>query len=265
MANSSFDRASRAEQGRGAGRSLRVSFRDSGARQGSLADAAKAHRAADLTRAKAEKHYATHRNAWVAKAYTKLLLKSAPTFTLTPPGIASDPKATLLARAGREVAQRYAQRLARIEQARKNLLGSSALRKSRDLQWGGKSPANSARVTAPSARASQSRDQRTLNAKVDTAQDRARRRAEAHLVKHQDRWTGKRYDQLTARFGLKSGTAPKWSTPHITDIAMEIANRDVKAKHEARLQRIDQACERMRVTGKVRESRPLGRNLALGR
>jgi hypothetical protein len=260
---------SRGETARRSSASLRGSFRDTGAVRIPLAMAAKVHRAADLVRARAERHHETHSKTKVAKAYTRLLLKSSLTLSLTPPGMMSDPKAALMDRAVKEVAHGQAQRLARIDKARASLLSTGKLRQNRDLQWGGER-SNGTVKTADTARSpanmrGTSRQARSVNAKVSTAQDRARRKAEAHLVKHQEQWTGRRFDQLTSAFGISSGKAPSWAAQHIHDAAMDIANRGVKDKHEARLQRIDRACENMRSSGQVRESRPVGRNVALER
>jgi len=117
--------------------SLRSSFRSTGALQISLSDAAKVHRAADLVRAKAERHHDKHFNTKVAKAYTRLLLKSPNGPVFTPSGMASDPKAALMDRARKEVVHGHSQRLARIDQARTSMLKTGHVRKSRDLQWGG--------------------------------------------------------------------------------------------------------------------------------
>ena len=115
---------------------LRQSFRDSGAVRLTLGDAAKTHRAADLVRAKADKHYEKHREKWVNKRFAKLLVKHGNTLSLTPSGITADPKAGLMARAGREIAARQIQRLQRIDKARDKALNGQPLRTSRKMQWG---------------------------------------------------------------------------------------------------------------------------------
>ena len=264
-------------EGRGGGRgigsrgtsvSLRSSFGETGTMRVSLATAAKVHRAADLVRAKAERHHEKHKEAWVAKSYTRLLLKSGATLTLSPPGMVSDPKAALMARARNEVAHKQAKRLAAIDRACDAMLITSSLRAGRDRDWGGKLHKPAGRTRAPEQpspkEGTPSREQRAMAAKIATARERGRRRAEAHLLKHQGRWTSARYNEITARLGAPSGKAFALSVRSIREVAMEVANRDVRYKHETRLQRIDAACDRMRATGKVRESRPVERSVALG-
>lgn len=269
MSGGRIDRSARNAGRAGAARPLSGSFRQTAALRIPLATAAKIHRAADLTRNHAVEHYEKHRDTFIARAYTRLLVKSAPTLALTPPGVTVDPKALLAARARKEVAYRHGQRLLRIEATRKSMLATGKLRDGRDLQWGGQVRNNPSRKGREPSRASTptrgiSRAQSAIDAKVTTAQDRARRKAEAHLVKHQEKWTGKRFEEVRAAFE-GNGKTPQWAAPHVRDAAMEAANRSVKEKHEARLERIDRACENMRSSGQVRESRSMGRNLALER
>lgn len=259
---------------RGQSTGLRSSFRDTGAIRLTLAEAAKVHRAADTVREKAQAHYEKHRDTWVARHYGKLLLKAMPTLALTPPGMWNDPKIALMNRARNEVQRNHAKRLQVIETVRKALLDTGRMRESRKIEWGGKA-AVFAKVAerGSQVRASSQADgkptkdarpvTRTDNARIAVAQDRARRRAEAHLAKHQDKWTAKRYYALTEKFDLSKGKLSEADTQYVRDVAMEVANRGVAAKHEARLQRIDAACDSMRDSGDIRASRPLGRNLGL--
>lgn len=132
-----FNRASLRDSGGRAGlNSLRPSFRASGAVRVSLSEIAKVHRATDLVRAKAEKHYEKHRETWVNRRFATLLIKQSNTLSLSPNGIGSDPKTALMARAGREIAARHNARLNRIEKARANALHGQPLRGSRKMQWG---------------------------------------------------------------------------------------------------------------------------------
>lgn len=244
---------------------LRSSFRETGAVRVSLVTMAKVHRAADLVRGNAVRHYEKHRDAQINKAYARLLLKSAPTLTLTPVGAVSDPKAQLMARALREVTHRHGQRLLRIEEVRKSMLKSGRLRVSRDLDWGSKVKESFAKEAGKEASSTRgmSREQRSLNAKIATAQDRARRKAEAHRVRHHEKWTSARYRKLTRQFDFNRMSASDGQ--HVREIAMEAASRSVSERHEARLQKIDEICNRMRESGAIRETRPTGRNLDLGR
>lgn len=244
---------------------LRSSFRETGAVPPPLVTMAKIHRAADLVSGNAIRHYQKHREAQINKAYTRLLLKSAPTLTLVPPGMANDPKALLMVRARREVTYRQGQRLLHIEEARKRMLKSGRLRDSRSLEWGGNIRGQFTKETRGIASPGQSvsREQVQRNAKIGTAQDRARRKAEAHRVKHQEKWTSAHYRKLTSRFDFAKMS--QTDGQNIRDVAMEAANRSVRDRHEARLQKIDAACNRMRETGNIRQSRPMGRNFDLGR
>ena len=230
-----------------------------------LSEAAKVHRAADVVREKAQAHYEKHCEKWIARQYGRLLAKSAPTLTLHPPGVTVDPKTVMMQRARKEVAHRHIQRLARIDKARKSLLSGSTMRTTRKIEWGDRiaEPAGTKAAPAPKRQPATS-PSRAVNARIAVAQDRARRKAEAHLVQHQEKWTATRYTALTAKFDLSSGKVRETDAQHVRDVAMEAANRSVKDKHEARLQRIDTACDRMRATGAVRESRLIGRNLGLG-
>ncbi|AUW58046.1 hypothetical protein C1T17_07930 [Sphingobium sp. SCG-1] len=260
---------------RGQSNGLRSSFRETGAVRLTLAEAAKVHRATDTVREKANAHYEQHREVWVARHYAKLLLKSAPTLVLTPPGISNDPKVALMNRARNEVQRNHAKRLQVIEMVRRAMLDTGNMRQSRTIEWGGKTATfNKATAHGSQARTSSHPETkltkedrpvtRTEKARVSVAQDRARRRAEAHLAKHQEKWTAKRYYALTEKFDLSNGKLSGTDAQHVRDIAMEVANRSVTAKHEARLQRIDAACDRMRASGNIRASRSNGRNLGLG-
>jgi hypothetical protein len=261
------------ESNRGGGRgtgsrsvgSISPTFRETGAARLPLNETAKVHRIADVARENAQAHYEKHRDTWVSRQYGRLLAKSAPTLTLHPPGVTVDPKAVLMARARKEVAFRQAQRLVKIDRARKGMLSGKPMRSTRSVEWGDKI------TQSPKQDKTQTRDRetervlsRTLNARVAVAQDRARRKAEAHLVKHQEKWTATRYNRLASAFQLSKGSLPEKETQHVRDAAMDAANRGVTAKHEARLQRIDVACDRMRTNGVVRQSRPVGRNIGLG-
>lgn len=254
-------------RGMGERSSLRSNFKGAGAvRPSSLSETAKVHRAADTVREKAQAHYEKHREQWIVRQYGQLLTKSAPTLTLHPPGMAVDPKIALMHRARKEVAHRHTQRLWQIDNARKSMLTGSAMRQSRKIEWGDISAkpgtakiANQNVDARPAAQPS-----RATVAKIAVAQDRARRKAEAHLVKHQEKWTGTRYNKLASAFELSKGKLPEHEAQHVRDAAMDAANRSVKAKHESRLQRIDAVCDRMRQSGNIRASRPAGRNLGLG-
>ncbi|MEJ7928293.1 hypothetical protein WG908_16215 [Sphingobium sp. AN641] len=241
---------------RGQSTALRSSFRDSGAIRLTLAEAAKVHRAADRVREKAQSHYEKHRDTWVARHYGKLLLKAMPTLALTPPGMWSDPKIALMNRARNEVQRNHAKRLQFIETVRKAMLDAGRMRESRKIEWGGKAAVFATVADRGShARASSLPDgkaakdarpvTRTEKARIAVAQDRARRRAEAHLAKNQEKWTAKRYYALTDKFHLSKGKLSEKDAQHVRDVAMEVANRGVTAKHEARLQRIDAACVRL--------------------
>lgn len=254
---------------RGAGErsSLRSNFKGTGAmRPSSLSEAAKVHRAADTVREKVQAHYEKHREQWVVRQYGRLLAKSAPTLTLHPPGMAVDPKIALMQRATKEVAHRHTQRLHRIDKARNSMLTGSAMRQSRKIEWGAVSAKpSSARAANQNIGARPAvQPPRATIAKVAVAQDRARRKAEAHLVKHQEKWTGTRYNKLASAFELSKVKLSEREAQHVRDAAMDAANRSVAAKHESRLQRIDAVCDRMRQSGNVRASRPMGRNLGLG-
>lgn len=245
---------------------LRSNFRDTGAtRPAKLSDAVKVHRAADMVREKAVAHHEKHREQWIARQYGRLLLKSAPTLALHPPGVTVDPKIALMQRARSEVAQRHVQRLHRIDRARKSMLTGSPMRKTRKIEWGDRvaEPAKSGKAANQNVETRPAPQlYRSTTAKIAVAQDRARRKAEAHLVKHQEKWTSARYQNLTAKFDFSRMSASDGQ--QIRDVAMEAANRSVRERHEARLQRIDTVCGRMRTSGEVRASRAMSRNLGLG-
>ncbi len=121
--------------------SLRSSFRDTGAVRIGLSETAKVMRVADLVRDRAERHHLQHRELWVARHYTRLLLKSGPTLSLSPPGTTSDPKVALMRRARNEVAYAHATRLDKIDAAQKSLLNTGKIRATRTVDWGGKTVA----------------------------------------------------------------------------------------------------------------------------